>query len=77
MISLFLFFSLIHLSVGLKPTDLCIIRQECKGFYDNQHKYQIKCESIKCHGTFNNDCGFNICSRSKNKCTDLLPHPKL
>ncbi len=51
---------------SLKLAGFCILKQqEWKGFYDNQHKYHFKCESIKFHGTFNNDCGFNICSRNK------------
>jgi hypothetical protein len=68
---LFLLYLSLKLTICLKSTDFCILKQqECKGFYDNQHKYHIKCESIKCHGTFNNDCGLKICSRNKFECNE-------
>lgn len=71
--NLFLLYLSLNLTICLKSNDFCILKQqECKGFHDNQHKYQIKCESIKCHGTFNNDCGFNICSRNKTICNDYI-----
>jgi len=73
MISLFLFFSLIHLSIGLKPTDLCIIRQECKGFFNKEQNYEIKCESKKCNRTlFSYACGLNVCSKSKHECNEYI-----
>ena len=65
-------FFILHLTLSLKSTDFCIAKQEaCKGFYDKNHKYQIKCELIKCHSEFNSrnyDCGSNVCSKNKLTC---------
>lgn len=62
-------FFILHLTLSLKSTDFCIAKQEaCKGFYDKNHKYQIKCELIKCHSEFNYDCGSNVCSKNKLTC---------
>lgn len=48
LINLFLLF---NLAMSIKTNNFCFIKQkECKGYY-KQH-YQIKCELIKCHGTF-------------------------
>ena len=76
-------FSLVlHLGIGfkitflLKPTDFCIIKQECKGYYENNNNknYQTKCESIKCKETqlFNTNCGLNICSRNLFACNEYM-----
>jgi hypothetical protein len=66
-----IFLLALHLAATLKPNDFCTLKQqECNGFYDKQHNYHIECELMKCNGAFTNDCGFNICSRNKNKCTD-------
>jgi hypothetical protein len=69
-ISLILLILTIHLTISLKSTDFCIPKQqkECKGYYDRHQKYQIKCNTIKCHGTFNYDCGSDICSNNMNEC---------
>ncbi len=68
-----IFLLALNLAATLKPNDFCKLKQqECKGFYDKQHNYHIKCELIKCNGAFTNDCGFNICSKNKNKCTDYF-----
>ena len=49
---IFLFLTL-NLVFGLNPIDFCSSKQqECKGIYDKNHTYQIKCEPIKCHKPF-------------------------
>jgi hypothetical protein len=69
-ISLILLFLTLHLTISLKSTDFCIPKQqkECKGYYDRHKKYQIKCNTIKCHGKFSYDCGSDICSNNMNEC---------
>ena len=58
--------------MSLKSIDFCITKQEvCKGFYNEKHNYQIKCEPIKCHKPFSYKCGLNICARNKTKCISL------
>ncbi len=55
----------LHLTIGLKSSDFCSLKQqECKGFYDKQQNYEIKCNPIKCHGKFNYDCESNTCSNN-------------
>ena len=55
--------------MSLKENDFCHLNQhECKGFYDEEQKYEIKCKPIKCHGKYSHDCGSNICSNHKLKC---------
>jgi hypothetical protein len=62
----------LHLTISLKSTHLCMIKQqECKGFYDENKNYEIKCEPIKCHGAFNFTCGLNICSNKKSECDEI------
>ncbi len=60
----------LHLTVSLKSLSFCHLKQqECKGFYDEKHNYQTKCELIKCNGAFKYECGStNICSNSITKC---------
>jgi hypothetical protein len=62
----------LHLTIFcLKPTEFCILRQqECKGFYDRSQNYQIKCNKVKCHGTFKHACESNICSNNVTVCED-------
>ena len=69
-LSLILLFLTLNLTISLKSTDFCIPKQqnECKGYYDRHKKYQIKCKTIKCHGTFNYDCGSEICSNNMTEC---------
>jgi hypothetical protein len=69
-LSLILLFLTLHLAISLTSTDFCIPKQqnECKGYYDRHKKYQIKCNTIKCHGTFNYDCGSEICSKNMTEC---------
>ena len=69
-LSLILLFLTLNLTISLKSTDFCIPKQqnECKGYYDRHKKYQIKCNTIKCHGTFNYDCGSEICSNNMTEC---------
>jgi hypothetical protein len=72
-IKIFVFLLTLHLAASLKPNDFCIRKQqECKGFYDRKHNYHTKCELIKCNGVSRNHCGFNICSKNKNKCIDYI-----
>ena len=65
---IFLFLFTLHLTLGLKSTDFCILKQkECKGYYDKYQNYQINCESMKCQNNnklFKYECGIsNICSK--------------
>jgi hypothetical protein len=67
---IFLFLAL-NLVFGLKSIDFCTSKQqECKGIYDKNRNYQIKCEPIKCHEPFSYKCGFNICTNNKTKCEE-------
>ena len=64
-----------HLTISLKATDFCFLKQdnqqqECKGFYDWFQIYQAKCDKIQCHGTFNFQCGLNICSNTSAECNE-------
>ena len=70
-ISLILLFLLtFHLTIGLKSTDFCIPndQKECKGYYDRHKQYQMKCNTIKCHGTLSYECGSDICSNNMIDC---------
>ena len=62
----------LHLTIFcLKSTEFCIRKQqECKGFYDRTQNYQIKCNKVKCHGTFKHECESNICSNNVTVCED-------
>ncbi len=66
-ISLILLFLTIHLTISLKSTDFCIPKQqkECNESYISN---KIKCNTIKCHGTFSYDCGSDICSNNMTEC---------
>jgi hypothetical protein len=60
-----------NLAKSLKSIDLCILKQkECKGFYNEQENYDIKCDLIKCYGKLNYRCGSNICSKSIIECNE-------
>jgi hypothetical protein len=62
----------LHLAISLKTNNFCMIKQQvCNGFYDENQNYEIKCDSIKCHGSFNYTCGFNICSNKKSGCNEI------
>lgn len=70
-ISLIFLFLILHLAItiGLKSSNYCMLKQKkCIGFYDSKQNYQIKCDSIKCDGIFNYECGLNICSNKKSEC---------
>jgi hypothetical protein len=72
-LSLILLFLLkLNLTTGLKSTDFCNPKEkkECKGYYDRNKTYQIKCDTIKCHGTFSYDCGSEICSKNEIDCDE-------
>ncbi len=58
---------------SLKPISFCILnQQECKRVYNElKHAYEIKCESIKCHGTFSYECGSRTCSKNKTECNEF------
>jgi len=78
---------IVHLANSLKSVDFCILnQQECKGFYDKDQNYEIKCMPlVLCHGHFSSNCksnklsaiqlqafpDLNICSRTKNKCEEF------
>jgi len=60
---LLLILLLLKTILSLKPTDLCNkIQEECKGSYDHNQKYQVKCERFKCQGKYNFQCDFNKCA---------------
>jgi len=60
-----------HLTVGLKPSSLCFLKQqECKGIYDKQQNYQTECNLIKCHGIFQFECILDTCSQSITECNE-------
>jgi hypothetical protein len=66
-----LIFLTLHLAIGLKSIDFCTSKQqECKGIYDKNQNYHIKCEPIKCHEPFSYKCGFKICTSNKTKCEE-------
>ena len=68
---LLLILLLIKTILSLKPTDLCNnIQEECKGSYDHNQKYQVKCERFKCQGKYNFQCDFNKCAMSKKNCDE-------
>lgn len=58
---------------SLKPISFCILnQQECKRvFNDLNQSYEIKCESIKCHGTYSYECGSKTCSKNKTECNEF------
>ncbi len=60
----------LHLAICFEANDFCVLKQqECKGFIDDQQKYQIKCNLIKCHGIYSNDCHeSHICSNNTTNC---------
>jgi len=63
----------LHLTIiiCLKSTEFCVRKQqECKGFYDRTQNYEIKCNKVKCHGTFKHECESNICSNNITACED-------
>jgi hypothetical protein len=69
--TLTLLFLTFNLTKSLKSIDLCILKQkECKGFYNKQENYEIKCDLIKCYGKLNYRCGTNICSKSIIECNE-------
>lgn len=69
---IFLFLA-VDLTLSVKPTDFCILKQEeCKGYYDINQIYHTKCSSIRCHGKLKHDCGSNVCSKNKIDCEDFV-----
>ena len=62
----------LNFTFSLKSTDFCTIKQkECKGYNDESQNYQIKCNPIKCYGTFKHKCGeSNICSKNLAYCDE-------
>ena len=49
--------------------DICIrVQNQCKGFYDFVHKYEIKCEKNACEGKLNYKCNSDYCSLNKFTC---------
>jgi hypothetical protein len=60
---------ILHLAISLKSSNFCFIKQQvCKGFYNEYEMYQTKCEKMNCHGKFNYDCGFHVCSNNMTDC---------
>jgi hypothetical protein len=61
----------LHLTICLKTTDLCFLKQQdCKGFYDEQQNYQTKCKPIKCHDNLTYECKSKLCTRNKLECNE-------
>jgi hypothetical protein len=53
----------------MRSNDFCIPKQEeCKGFYDNHQQYQTQCNTLKCNGDLNNQCGLKLCSKTTTDC---------
>jgi hypothetical protein len=68
---LIIIFLTLHLTLSLKSTHFCILKQqECKGFYNRQEYYHIKCNLIPCHGSFSYECGFHFCTRNSTQCNE-------
>ena len=62
---------LIKTILSLKSTDLCHnVEQECKGNYDSNQNYQIKCQNVKCFGKNGHQCGVTKCAVNKKQCDD-------
>ena len=58
---------------SLNPTDFCILKQqECKTIYGRFLSNEIQCSLIKCHGTYENECGSNICSNNITECNKFI-----
>lgn len=72
--SLIILFLLFNLTVSIKTNNFCFNKQkQCKGYYNREQNYQIKCELIKCHGTFKYDCGSsNACSNNMTECSEYI-----
>ncbi len=72
--SLIILFLLFNLTVSIKTNNFCFNKQkQCKGYYNREQNYQIKCELIKCHGTFKYDCGSsNVCSNNMTECSEYI-----
>ena len=68
-----LFVSL-HLTISLKSNDFCIpIQKVCRGYYDINQTYQIKCNLIDCYGSYSIKCSnLNICSNIKSNCNEYI-----
>jgi len=72
-IILFVLLKSLNLTIGLKSTNLCIIKQQkqlCKGYYDKNQIYKTKCDLIKCFGLFSYECKSNICANNLTECIE-------
>ncbi len=68
---IFLFLTLINLTKCLKSNDVCFQNQkECKGFYDKQENYQLKCEPIRCSQKLSFQCGLGVCTKNITECNE-------
>ena len=69
-----LLFLTVHLTLSLKPTEFCIIKQkECKGYHDKNQIYNTNCSLIKCHGKLKYECvSNNLCSKNKIGCQHFV-----
>ena len=69
-LKIFIILNLVSSILGLKSSDLCYIEEkECRGEYDPDLNYQIKCEPINCHGEYSYECG-DKCARYKTTCSN-------
>ena len=69
---LILLFLIFNLTFALKSSNFCVPKQqECKGYYDDNQNYKIKCNTIKCNGLYQTKCGLNMCSQNRNDCKEF------
>lgn len=63
------FLLLIKIAQSIKSSDFCNrVDKDCKGFYDSQEIYHIKCDYAKCQGIYKYSCGDGRCALDKSVC---------
>ena len=63
-----IFLHFLHSLFSLQSSDLCNrVQKECRGQYDLNLNYQIKCESISCHGRYSYECN-DKCATDETTC---------
>ena len=73
LIILYLLEIIIHITISLKSTDICIQKhKECKGFYVKQENYQTKCNFIKCNVKLSHECGLDLCTNTAKECHEYI-----
>jgi len=57
------------ISTRFNINNICIgVKNRCKGLYEYNLKYQIKCEKKACKGKLSYDCGSDYCDKNKHSC---------